>query len=592
MTAERKLRAGEIPEGEWLTTISSKLNGKMGSSWQDLCVTMDDYHEVKSSLLKVCGYTPKIAGEVFFSFKPEHTKGMTADQLYHRGVQLIRRMVAPLKLTEALEFAILRPWVCSSVSKKARMVLDARSVNSAIELIDALQDHLVMEGDRTEGQAAVFKKQTHGSEGSGERKVSGANCFKCGKPGDKAFECWQGKGSSGGSGSYKPAVNPTSTPSKIICYTCGEEGHKSPQCTKVKKEKVNPKEGQPKPVRQLWHSESTDTVLEGKVNGVKASILLDSGASISVVPDVMVGPELRTGGHVSVRTFQSKVPMTLPTAKVAFVIGDLSWVELVALAPVEEGKENEVLYGLDLKSERGLDLVLMANRLEQARVRRLTTRSEAKETSQREEEEAKVVSEEQPSVKPVEVDLMSSGESTGEGKPVEDRPAGGPEPGASEFAIGKKRNEDEILVEVEVDDAEILVDEKSAYVEGSEGDEKYDLREKGRGQEDLVIPPVMSGSTSRAELVGETKVDPSLSAWRSLADRKEQGFSWQDDLLYQATTTHTLETAHLMVLPEKFRTKVLDLAHERSGHLGARKVKALVKQRFSRGLCGQELVKM
>ena len=293
-----------------------------------------------------------------------------------------------------------------------------------------------------------------------------------------------------------------------------KEGHKSPQCTKVKKEKVNPKEGQPKPVRQLWHSEITDTVLEGKVNGVKASILLDSGASISVVPDVMVGPELRTGGHVAVRTFQSKVPMTLPTAKVAFVIGDLSWVELVALAPVEEGKENEVLYGLNLKSERGLDLVLMANRLEQARVRRVTTRSEAKETSQREDEEAKVVSEEQPSVKPVEVDLMSSGESTGEGKPVEDRPAGGPEPGTSEFAIGKKRNEDEILV-----------DEKSAYVEGSEGDEKYDLREKGRGQEDLVIPPVMSGSTSRAELVGETKVDPSLSAWRSLADRKEQGFS-------------------------------------------------------------------
>ena len=203
ITAERKLRAGEIPEGEWLTTIASKLNGKMGSSWQDLCVSMDDYNEVKSSLLKVCGYTPKIAGEVFFGFKPEHTKGMTADQLYHRGMQLVRRMVAPLKLTEALEFAILRPWVCASVSKKARMVLDARSVNSAIELIDALQDHLVMEGDRTEGQAAVFKKQTHGSEGGGERKVSGANCFKCGKPGHKAFECWQGKGSSGGSGSYK-----------------------------------------------------------------------------------------------------------------------------------------------------------------------------------------------------------------------------------------------------------------------------------------------------------------------------------------------------------------------------------------------------
>ena len=65
---------------------------------------------------------------------------------------------------------------------------------------------------------------------------------------------------------------------------------------------------------------------------------------------------------------------------------------------------------------------------------------------------------------------------------------------------------------------------------------------------------------------------------------------WQDDLLYQATTTHTLETAHLMALPLKFRARVLDLAHERSGHLGARKVKALVKQRFVWPGVGQDVV--
>ena len=174
MTSERKLREGEIPEEEWLTILSAKLSGKIGSSWQDLCVISDDYHEVKANLLKVCGYTPKIAGEVYYGFKAEHTRGMSADQLYHRGVQLVRRMVAPLKLSEALEFAILKPWVSAAVSKKARMVLDSRAVSTPVELIDALQDHLVMEGDRTEGQAAVFRRQAHGGEVSSERKVSGA----------------------------------------------------------------------------------------------------------------------------------------------------------------------------------------------------------------------------------------------------------------------------------------------------------------------------------------------------------------------------------------------------------------------------------
>ena len=198
---------------------------------------------------------------------------------------------------------------------------------------------------------------------------------------------------------------------------------------------------------------------------------------------------------------------------------------------------------------------------------------------------------EQPSVKPIEAGQKSSDEGTGEGKPVADRPAGGPEPGVSGMAIGdEKESRVEILVDAEEVDAETLVVEKDSYVECSDGTEKFDLRVQGRGHEEFVIPPVTSGNASRAELVGETKVDPSLSGWRSLADKEEQGFVWQDDLLYQATTTHTLETAHLMALPLKFRARVLDLAHERSGHLGARKVKALIKQRFVWPGVGQDVV--
>ena len=343
-------------------------------------------------------------------------------------------------------------------------------------------------------------------------------------------------------------------------------------------------------MRQIWRNRSSDTVLKGKVNGVEASILLDSGASISVVPEVMVAPEQRTGEQVAVKPFQSKVPLVLPTAEVSFVIGSLSWVEQVALAPVEEGCESEVLYGLDLKSERGLDLVLMANRLEQAEVMRVTTRAEAKESSQREEEEACTVAVEKPRVKPVNVEVRSSGESTGEGKPVEDRPAGVPEPVASGNAIGNEKSEDMILVETEeACVADVLADELSAYV-CEKDDVKFELRVEDRGQVELEIPPVKSCNGSRAELVEETKKDPSLEGWRRLADAGEQGFMWQDSLLYQATTTQVLDTAHLMALPVKFRSRVLQLAHECLGHLGARKVKALIRQRFTWPAVGQSVI--
>ena len=574
LTAERRLKAGDIKETDWLTTIASKLCGKMGSVWQDLCVAVDDYQEVKSRLLKVCGYTAKLAAEVFFGFRCEQNKGMTADQLYHRGVQLFRRMVAPHRVSEEAEFAILRGWICSVIPKKARLVLDARAVTTAADLVDALQDHLMLDGDRTEGQAAIFRRPA--SEGS-EKRASGSACFKCGKPGHKAFECWGGKSGSSNSSSYKPAVSSSNAPSKIICYTCGEEGHKSPQCTKVKVEKTGPKEAaKAKPLRRIWNSQPSDTVLKGKVNSIEASILLDSGASITVVPEAMVTPEQRTGDTVAVKPFGSKEPLLLPTADVPFEIGTMSWVEHVALAPLEEGYENEVLYGLNLKSQRGLELVLLANRLEQAGVLRVTTRAEAKETSQREEEEASVVAIDKPSVRPVNVE-MSSEVSTGKGKPAEDRPVVSvPEPVASDKTIGELRNEVEILDEKDEEYvAESLADELDSYVERD--DVQFDLRVEDRGNVELEIPPVKPGNSSRAELVEKTKTDPSLGEWRKLADAGEQGFSWQDGLLYQATTTQVLDTAHLIALPKKFRLRVLKLAHERLGHLGARKVKALIK---------------
>ena len=196
---------------------------------------------------------------------------------------------------------------------------------------------------------------------------------------------------------------------------------------------------------------------------------------------------------------------------------------------------------------------------------------------------------EQPSIRPVSVE-MSSGESSGEGKPVEDRPAVCvPEPVASESAIGKERSEDVVLDEKEEECvAESLAEEVESYVERE--DAQFDLRMKDRGDVELEIPPLMPGNASRAELVEETKTDSSLGAWRKLADAREQGFSWQDGLLYQTTTTQVLDTAHLIVLPRKFRLRVLKLAHERLGHLGARKVKALVKQRFVWPGVGQDVI--
>ena len=527
---------------------------------------------------------------------------MTADQVYLRGVQHFRRLIAPHKVGEEAEFSILRGWVNYIIPRKAKVALDMRTVNCVADLLGALHDHLMLEGDRTEGQAVVFRRQGHSqsSDVREERKGgAGLTSYKCGKPGHKAVDCWQVKGGTGSVAKSAGASSSSSSVVKVItCYTCGEEGHKSPQCPKIKKEKGVSKDGVAKPVRQLGQFESTDTFLEGTVNGRKASVLLDSGASITVVPEAMVEPNLLTGRSVAVRAFRSKEFMTLPTARVNFHVDSLEWEELVALAPGEEGRESEVLYSLDLTSDRGVDLVKLANSLKGRDILRVTTRAEAKKAALVVEQEALVVSQEKPVARPIEAaavdcvvsELMSLDECRGEGDLAADRPVSDLEPGAVEIAIGQEEELELSSGVVEVDSVVTLEDELDASGESRDGSVQYELRARGRGEEEFMIPPVLPGNGSRAALVEETKSDPTLRAWRELAEKGEQGFVWQEELLYQATTTHTFETIHLMVLPASFRVKELDLTHERSGHLGARKVKALIKQRFVWQGMGQQVI--
>ena len=81
LSSERKLRAGGIPEGEWLGVVASKLSGEVGAKWQELCLATDDYQEVKCAVLVGCGYTQKAAGEVYHRFGADNLRGLAADQL-------------------------------------------------------------------------------------------------------------------------------------------------------------------------------------------------------------------------------------------------------------------------------------------------------------------------------------------------------------------------------------------------------------------------------------------------------------------------------------------------------------------------------
>ena len=165
LSSERKLRAGGIPEEEWLGVVASKLSGEIGATWQELCLGSDDYQEVRGAVLMGCGYTQKAAGEAYHAFRADSLRGMSGDQVFRKGVQLLRRMVAPKVLDKETEFLLVKPWVYACVGRRARSVLEARVVETAEDLVKGLQDYLASDGDRLSGKVAVF-----GSEGAGPRR--------------------------------------------------------------------------------------------------------------------------------------------------------------------------------------------------------------------------------------------------------------------------------------------------------------------------------------------------------------------------------------------------------------------------------------
>ena len=375
-----------------------------------------------------------------------------------------------------------------------------------------------------------------------------------------------GKGSSqskavpaGGSSGYK-----------ITCFTCGEEGHKSPQCPRNNKgEKSSSKEARAKPVKRVWQSQPGCVQLEGVVNGHRTMVLLDSGAAISVVPESMVDPSQKAGSTVAVKPFGAQKPLLLPTASVTFKIGELEWVEGVAVAPKQEGAEEEVLYSLDLKSKRGLELVLLVNNVDQKEVLRMTTRAQSKADKQEQEEEVAEIARDKPKTKP----LVPSGQD------VCDGPREGVE---SEVVV------QDILCREDEEVEKTLGIVKDASVVPEE--DVYQIREEFGEEPDLVVPLVKEGKGDREALVVESERDPSLEKWRKLADKGEGGFIWKKGLLYQEVTTHTLEQVLVLVLPKSFREKVLVLAHDKMQHMGARRVTILIKQRFTWPGVGQDII--
>ena len=96
----------------------------------------------------------------------------------------------------------------------------ARSMQDTAFRPDHVAGHLDEDVLREAEVVYDFENKLGPKGAKGESKAA-VICYKCGRPGHLANDCW-GSGRNDSKGSGKT----------IVCYKCGEAGHKAPDCTK------------------------------------------------------------------------------------------------------------------------------------------------------------------------------------------------------------------------------------------------------------------------------------------------------------------------------------------------------------------------
>ncbi len=93
------------------------------------------------------------------------------------------------------------------------------------------------------------------------------------------------------------------------------------------------------------------------------------------------------------------------------------------------------------------------------------------------------------------------------------------------------------------------------------------------------IGPVKVGSDGK-DFCQAVLEDESLREWRELGERKERGFAWKKGVLVRSLYITWEEFRDVLVVPKEFRKQIMELGHERNGHLGGEKVTVMVGRYF------------
>ena len=562
---ERVMKESGVGEEGWAERLFPRLPEGLCARISSVREGGVGYEEVKRVLLKSVGETPLTYGHQLFELTGESMKQKSAGEVCEQILRVCRGVLQGCTTHEECVVSLATALTRKVMPQAGRVYLEGREIQSAEGLRDAWETWMSgrQKGNFYKPWMGDFVGERSGfridrREGVTNREVT---CFSCGIKGHRAVDCRKGKSPE----SSSRAVGFRS----VTCYSCGKPGHRSTECTNKKVGAPVKKEGDR--VAKLVVEGKKDNIAWGLVNGVRCKVLVDSGASVGVIPRELLPEGHEDCGEIHVESFHGTKKMhrsTVVTYEVGGVVrSKLAMIDeregVTSIVPVSLRDEEAVKAYAQAVAEYQLESEAEARKEAEVKV---LTRSQAKAEVELDKCEGNAEVEDlwctvEESDQEDLGDGMDASVERGEAEPMQE-------------CLGESVAEEEVEEEGKVKGLDSVV------VSSSE----LELNQLAEG-----IGPMGEGSDGKRfrECV---LADESLKTWRELGKRNERGFKWEKELLLKGMYVSWEEFVDVIVVPEKFRKRILVMGHEKCGHLGGEKVARLVGKHFIWPGMGKEIL--
>ena len=400
----------------------------------------------------------------------------------------------------------------------------------------------------------------------------------------------------------------------------------SPQNSFTNKKQLYKDSGvKPRPTTVNWNqTTSTNSSIQGLVNGHKASIIIDTGAQVTVVPGKFVYDDDLTGETVSILGVNGDL-MPYQTATIPITLKDKTVYETVAVAP-EDQLNAKVLLSTPINkqiTQHLLDSYL--NKQENKKQVNVATRSTLtpkepikyypeQEDSFNEDDRASDLSYDPTSETDLsdtdraDSDITSEEESMGQAyappvkylqpSPLSSQPVQtlnqtsepfthnhSTEPYSSTSLTLNPSTEPYSSNPITLNPPTEPYSSTSPTLntEQISSDTSTNDGTLRSNKQPVEIPSltVITKQNNMKALKASTKSDPTLKVIRGLAHHHKNGYTWDDGLIYHMSVDPTLGEKKRLAVPKQRRQTLLEIAHDKSGHFSVTKTRAILNNKFT-----------